>query len=583
MDFIPDSSTPQLLTSRRYTAWQLIKLYWQSNQRSSAYLFVGVVMLMTMGLVALDVVFSYWFNYFYDALQAYNKKAAIYLLIAFFALAAINIVIAVYRYYISQFFGLRWRRWLTGQFVARWLEKRNYYYIENFDKNTDNPDQRIQEDISSLVTYSISLSIGLVSSIATFFAFIYVLWSLSGEIHFTLGSWGTVYIPGYLVWVSVIYSTIGTYLAFKIGYPLVPLNFEQQRREATFRFAAIDLRSHAENVALYKGEDHQKSILNRLFGSVLENWYFIILRQKMLLWFTAGYNQLAVALPLLVALPNYFSKVFLLGGLMQTLRAFSSIQEALSFLVSAYTQIAEWRAVMRRLTTFLNHMEEMDARVNQQNNLIVCKEVDNKIVAKNLSICMPEGEKLLSNINADLTHGNDYLIKGPSGIGKSTFVRTLAGIWPFAKGSVSLPKEQKVMFIPQRPYMPIGTLAEAILFPDKKHPELVAQLETVLRDCNLENLISRLQETASWSEQLSPGEQQRVAFARVLLHKPDWIFLDESTSMLDLKNEENLYRLLKSKLPNTSLVSVGHRPSLDAYHEHVINMDKFAANDVVPA
>ena len=572
-----NNSPPSLLKLRYYTAWRLIKLYWQSEQRIRAYLVFGVIIVMSIALVALDVIFSYWFNYFYNALQAYNKQQSIYLLEIFFALATVYIIIAVYRYYISQLFGLRWRRWLTEQFITRWLAKRDYYYLEYFDEHTDNPDQRIQEDINALVISAISLSIGLISAITTFIAFIFVLWELSGEIHLSLGHLGTLHIPGYLVWVAIIYSLIGTYFTFRIGYPLVPLNFEQQRREATFRFAAIDLRSHAEHVALYRGETHQQSILQRLLNSVLDNWYFIILRQKLLLWFTAGYNQLAVALPLLVALPNYFGKVFLLGGLMQSLRAFAQIQEALSFLVNAYTQIAEWRAVSQRLTTFLNHLQDIDDKVTQREHVAYQQQEPNEVTIKDVSIATPRGEALLNHINEKFAHGNNYLIKGPSGLGKSTFIRTVAGIWPYAKGQIILPQQRNIMYLPQKPYMPIGTLAEAILFPDQTDPSREKKLENILKECRLEHFIPRLRETASWSEQLSPGEQQRIAFARVLLHQPDWIFLDESTSMLDLANETYFYQLIKNKLPHCSVVSVGHRPSLDAFHQHVIDMTQYRA------
>ncbi|OGT36038.1 MAG: hypothetical protein A3F11_05345 [Gammaproteobacteria bacterium RIFCSPHIGHO2_12_FULL_37_14] len=566
----------QSITQRNYSTWQLVKLYWQSEERSRAYISFIVVMLMTMGLVIFDVVLSYWSNYFYNALQAYNKREVVYLLFVFLGLAACYMVLAVYRYYISQLFGLRWRKWLTEQFVNRWLAQRDYYYLEAFDEKTDNPDQRIQEDISALVSYSINLSIGFISAITTFMGFIYVLWSLSGEIVIPMGSWGTLHIYGYLVWVSLLYATIGTFITFKIGYPLVGLNFEQQRREATFRFAAIDLRSHAEHVALYQGENHQKNVLQRLFNGVLDNWYLIILRQKLLLWFTAGYNQLAVVLPLVVALPNYFSKVFMLGGLMQSLRSFAQIQDASSFFVNAYTQIAEWRAVTRRLITFLNHMHEIDEKVTKQNQLVFHQQARNAIMTKQLSIYTPRNELLLKQVNEEFFHGNHYLIKGVSGIGKSTFIRALAGIWPYASGEITLPSQQKIMYLPQKPYMPLGSLSEAILFPDKEHEVGEKEIQSILRDCRLEALIPRLCETAPWSEQLSPGEQQRISFARVLLHQPDWIFLDESTSMLDLGNEEYLYKLLKTRLPHCSIVSVGHRVSLDGFHDHILDMAKYS-------
>ena len=570
-----DDRSDQFLESRHYTSWQLVKAYWQSEQRFPAYVFFSIVIIMTISLVGLDVVFNYWYNYFYNALQAYDQHGAIRLLVVFFVLAAFYMVLAVYRYYISQLFSLRWRRWLTEQFIGRWLEKRGYYLLENFDEVTDNPDQRIQEDVGSLISYSIDLSMGLISAITTFLAFIYILWQLSGDVTFKM-PWGVITISGYLVWVGVLYAVIGTIITIKLGRPLISLNFEQQRREATFRYAAVDLRSHAEHVALYRGEQHEKSILRRLFSRVLDNWYLIILRQKLLLWFTAGYNQTAVVLPLLVALPNYFDKVFLLGGLMQSIRAFGSVQESLSFMVNSYTQVAQWQAIARRLTTFVNHLSDAEEQAGKENKLVFEKHAKNSILTENVMVKTPK-QKLLSRINEEFIHGKNYLLQGPSGIGKSTFLRALAGIWPYAAGKAIFPKHQRVMYLPQKPYMPIGTLSEAILFPDKNDPEFEKALPDILRICRLEHLIPRLLETAPWFEQLSPGEQQRVTFARVLLHKPDWIFLDEATSMLDLANEEYLYKALKKEIPQCSLISIGHRPSLSAYHDHVVDMSKYVS------
>jgi putative ATP-binding cassette transporter len=560
------------LEARPYTAWQLLKAYWQSDYRTSAYLFLISVLIMSMTLVGMDVLFTTWYNYFYNALQDYDWRGALDLLAIFIFLASINIVIAVYRYYLQSYLGLRWRRWLTEQFLNRWLDKRSYYYLEDFNDTTDNPDQRIQEDINSLVNSSLALLMGMLSAVVTIFAFIYILWELSGTIKLPLGSLGTLYIPGYLVWVAIIYASIGTTLTFKIGRPLVMLNFEQQKREANFRFAAIDLRSHAEHVALYRGEDHQKNILEKIFSGVLSNWYAIILRQKLLLWFTAGYNQVSVILPLVVALPNYFNKVFKLGGLIQTLSAFARIQDALSFIVNSYTTIAEWQAVMRRLLTFLNHVYEVEQDAIKQDLFTHLTIPQKKIATKDVTIFTPTGEKLLEKITQEFVHGQHYWIKGNSGIGKSTFVRAIAGIWPYGSGDISLPENQNIMYIPQRSYMPLGTLQEALLFPDNILPVAESELIQLLRDCDLPNLTHELNHVTIWSEHLSPGELQRIAFLRVLLHKPDWVFLDESTSALDLAHEQQLYTLLKKRLPNCSLISVGHRPSLHDYHDHVVDL-----------
>jgi putative ATP-binding cassette transporter len=565
-----------VIKADKLTTWSLIKLFWQGDQRLKAYIFLISAMALTVVLVGMSVIFNHWYNYFYNALQAYDKNKTITALIIFCILATINIFLVVYRYYITQLLALRWRRWLTHQFLNRWLLKKSYYLLESFDENTDNPDQRIQEDVGALANISLELALGLLSAVVTIPAFIYILWSLSGVLTISLGSWGVFHIPGYLVWVSILYAIGGTLLTFKIGRPLIKLNFEQQQREATFRYSAIDLRTHAENVALYRGEHHQRHIINRLFGRVLENWYAIIMRQKLLLWFTSGYGQVSVLLPLLVALPNYFNKVFLLGGLIQSLQAFGQVQDAMSYLVNAYTRIAEWKAVVKRLVTFNNHMMDADRQAEQENKVSFNQHTTDSIVINGVTIQTPQDSVLLQNVNQTFKAGTSYLIKGESGIGKSTLIRAIAGIWPYASGDVVLPADKKIMYLPQKPYMPIGTLEDAILFPDHHDAALQLRVPDVLKDCHLDYLIPRLHETAAWSEQLSPGEQQRVAFARVLLHKPDWVFLDESTSMLDMQNEQHLYKLLKEKLPNTTIVSVGHGLGLDALHDEVVDVTAFA-------
>lgn len=563
------------LQSRPYTSWELLKIYWQSQDRFLAYLLLFSVIVLTVALVGFGVLLNYWYNYFYDALQDYDKRSVYDLLWVFIFLATLLIVINVYRYYLQSYLALRWRRWLTDQFINRWLQKRSYYYLENFDESTDNPDQRIQQDIGLLVTYALSLLVGFINSVATLFAFIYILWKLSGTFVIPLGSLGALHIPGYLAWIGVIYATIGTYITFKIGQPLVPLNFEQQRLEANFRFAAIDLRTHAEHVALYRGESQQKKILDRLVERFLQNWYMIILRQKLLLWFTAGYNQIAILVPLAAALPNYFGKIFKLGGLQQTLRAFGEVQDALSFFVNSFTIIAEFRAVNQRLITFLNHIYEVEKNVKLEGHFEFHFNNENKIITKNVSIFTPRGTRLLENINETFIHGQNYLIKGASGIGKSTFIRAIAKIWPYGSGEISLPHEQKIMYIPQKSYMPLGTLRDALLFPDHIHAISDERLIDLLNQCGLPEVTKRLHEVALWSQQFSPGEQQRIAFVRVLIQEPHWVFLDESTSALDIDNEKKLYELLKNRLPSCSIISVGHRPSLANFHDHEINIIKY--------
>lgn len=569
------------LQSRPYTTWQLIKSYWLSQDRYVAFLLLFTVILMTMALVGFGVLLNYWYNYFYDALQDYDKKSVYDLLWVFLFLVTLLIVISVYRYYLQSYLALRWRRWLTDQFINRWLQKKSYYYLENFDESTDNPDQRIQQDIGLLVTNALALLVGFISSVATLIAFISILWHLSGTYIIPLGHFGELHIPGYLAWVGLIYATIGTFITFKIGHPLVPLNFEQQRREANFRFAAIDLRTHAEHIALYRGEAQQKKILDRLVESFLQNWYMIILRQKLLLWFTAGYNQIAILVPLAAALPNYFGKVFKLGGLQQTLRAFAEVQEALSFFVNAFTTIAEFQAVNQRLITFLNHIYEVEKNAKLEGHFEFHWNSEHKIITRHITLFTPRGLRLLEDINEVFVHGQNYLIKGVSGIGKSTFVRAIAKIWPYGSGEIYLPRHQKIMYIPQKSYMPLGTLRDTLLFPDHIHAISDEKLIDLLNLCGLPELTNRMHDVAMWSQQLSPGEQQRVSFLRIFVHQPDWVFLDESTSALDINSEKMLYELLKTQVPNCSVISVGHRPSIAAYHDHEINMSKYSVEKVV--
>lgn len=563
------------------TAGQLLRVYWQEGPRLAAFLLLGAVAIMTVALVLVDVLFTTWYNYFYDALQEYDWRSAYDLLAVFVFMASVAIVLAVYRYYVQSFLGLRWRRWLTAKIVTRWLEKRSYYYLEDFTDQTDNPDQRIQEDINLLVNITLSLMVGMLNAAVTITAFIMVLWTLSGVITLPLGRLGTLHLQGYLVWVAVIYAIAGTWFTLRIGRPLPGLNFEQQRREANFRFAAVDLRTHAEHVALYQGENQQRSSLLRIFDRVLENWYAIILRQKLLLWFTAGYNQVSVLLPLVVALPNYFKKVFKLGGLIQTLAAFGRIQDALSFIVNSYTTIAEWRAVVQRLLTFLNHMDTLDSEALVRNQFVFKRIPENRIIARDLTIVTPEGETLLEHLNAEFIHGRYYWIRGDSGIGKSTFVRAIAGIWPFGSGQISLPLDKKIMYLPQRSYMPLGTLREALLFPEGHFSVPRAELVELLQACDLPRLTEELNRTVAWSEHLSPGELQRIAFVRILLQKPDWVFLDESTSALDLAHEQSLYNLLKQRVPACSVISVGHRPSLEENHDVIIDFTPYICRDLV--
>jgi putative ATP-binding cassette transporter len=571
---------------------QLILYYFtRSEQRASSWLLIGSVIGLTLLIVGMALLLNRWFNDFYNALQDYDKLGIFDLVWVFIFLASVYLAFAVYQFYLQQILSIRWRRWLTFSILNRWLDRRAYYYMENFDPEIDNPDQRICEDIRQLVDSTLGLLVGLLSAITTLIAFLGVLWQLSGSItipfhklgtwhllglSLSFSQWGSLTVPGYLVFIAFVYALIGTLFTFKIGFPLIQLRFEQQRREANFRFSTINVRTHAEHIALYRGEDSENTQLRSRVNSVLRNWYRIVIREKLLLWFTAGYNQIAVLLPLLAALPNYLSRAFRLGGLMQTLQAFGKIHDSLSYLVDSYTIIAEWRAVIRRLTTLLFNLDTADNIAEMGVNFHHQKKETNNITVNNLSIEKPDGTSLLKDFHHEFQHGHHTLIRGQSGIGKTTLIRVIAEIWPFGSGDITLPKDLNVMYIPQKSYMPLDTLKNAITFP--QHPKIEDKiLLDLLQDCHLGHLQDQLHQTKNWAETLSPGEQQRLAFARIILQKPDWLCLDECTSSVDTAIEKSLYTLLKSKLPHCSYISIGHRDTLQSFHDKTIDFGEFAA------
>lgn len=565
-----------LLFGKSIGFWRLLFLYWRSSEKKSAWVSLILISILILVVVGFSIAFSYWNNYFYTALQAYQKNKVFQLLGGFAILALFYIIFEVLRLFVMQTFLLRWRNWLTQQLMTRWISRRTYYYLENIDQKTDNPDQRIQEDAQALVGSALSIYSGLLNAVMTLAGFLFVLWELSGNFSISFGSLGNYVIHGYLIWVALFYSAIGTWLAIKIGRPLVGLNFEQQKREANFRYAAIYLRTHADHVALYRGERREGDKLKGLFASVLQNAYDIVYRQMKLLSFTSGFGQLAVFLPLMVALPNYFNKVFLFGGLIQMLTAFDKVQTSFSFIVNAYADIANWQAVVKRLSSFVNHMNDIDARLIQHPKLTVVQGKDNHLLIQNLTVYRPSGEPLLKNIHLNLVGGKHYLFRGASGLGKSTVVRAIADLWAFSKGQIILPN-QKIFYLPQKPYMPIGSLRQAIVFPAMDSAPFDADLVNWLSVCDLSHLIKVLDCENNWAEQLSLGEQQRIGFVRALLHKPSWIFLDESTSQLDSDNEKKMYGLLKQYLPHSTWVSIAHRESLISMHDEVIDLGVFKA------
>ncbi len=547
-----------------HDAWILIRPYWFSEDRWAGRGLLAVVIGLNLFIVFINVLLSKWYNLFYNSLQDKDVAAFWSLLGRFSWLAGLYIVAAVYQIYLNQMLQIRWRRWLTDRYLGAWLTDGAYYRMQLTASETDNPDQRISDDLRLFVAGALSLSIGGLRAVVTLVSFLGILWGLSGSA--TLPSWaGGMTVPGYMVWAALLYAIAGTWLTNRIGRPLVRLNFDQQRYEADFRFSLVRLRENTEGVALYRGEaDELRSFRDR-FGSVVRNWWGIMRQQKRLTWFTSGYGQAAIIFPFIVQAPRYFRGEMALGGLMQTSQAFGQVQDSLSFIVTSYTDIAEWRAVILRLLGF----ERTLARVRSEASVEGVRREPGTapgLAVDRVALNLPGGRPLLEGVNLAIRPGDTALITGPSGAGKSTLFRAIAGIWPFGRGDIRLPREGRTLFLPQKPYLPIGTLREVVSYPSPPDGIDDAALREVLEAVGLPELTSRLAENAHWALALSPGEQQRIAFARALVQKPEWLFLDEATSALDEETEARLYALLRSRLPGTSVVSVGHRSSLRAFH-----------------
>ena len=537
--------------------------YWSSEERWSARGLLLLVASLSLGQVYLLVLLNTWYQQFYDALQNFDRAQFGRLILRFAVLATFYIAAAVYGLYLRQMLEIRWRRWLTDRWIGDWLADRAYYRMRMVETGTDNPDQRIAEDLRLFVAASLELSLDLLSSLVTLGSFIGILWTVSGSIAIP----GTALeLPAYMVWAALLYALVGSWLTHAVGRPLARLNFMQQRYEADFRFGLVRVRESAEGVALYRGEADEAHRLSEQFSQVMRNWWEIMRRRKKLGTLTAGYAQAATLFPFIVAAPRYFAKQIQLGGLMQISNAFGRVQDSLSWFVSAYVGLAEWKATVDRLITFRRALVEIRVTAAAGAEIATTTHGGAGVELRGLTLALPDGTTLLRGVDAKLEPGEPVLITGPSGSGKSTLFRALAGIWPFGGGCIERPAAAACLFLPQKPYIPIGTLRGAVTYPSREGRFADEELRRRLRECRLEHLVDRLDESQHWEQRLSPGEQQRLSFARALLQRPEWLFLDEASSALDPATEAELYALLERELPETTWVSIGHRAEIARFH-----------------
>ena len=541
--------------------------YWNSEYKWRARGLLAFVIGLNFFDVYLLVLINSWYKEFYNALQEYLVAEFWPLLGEFTLLAMLHIVVAVYAVYLRQMVQIKWRTWMTDEYLARWLKRQVYYRMQVQGSDTDNPDQRISEDINQFVNLTLQLLIGLLKQMTTLAAFGVVLWNLSGAYTMHLGDKELV-IYGYMFWFSLIYAGLGTVGAHIAGRKLISLNFEQQRFEADFRFNMMRVRENSESIAFYGGENVENKGFHERFAKVISNFWQLMRQTKILNFYVNGYAQLAVVVPLILAAPQYFAGAMALGGLMQTVSAFGRVQDALSYFVESYDTIAQLAAVVKRLASFNQHMEDAEHVENGISGRIAPA---GGLELTNLQVALPDGRTLLENCNVNMPKGTKLLVTGVSGCGKSTLLRTLAGIWPYGQGQMAVGQGSRMLFLPQRPYLPLGSLRRALYYPLTTGGNDTA-LHSVLQKVGLADFASRLDEVDDWSRILSLGEQQRLAFARVLLVKPDWLFLDEATSALDEPREAELYEMLARELPDMSIVSVGHRSTLYAQHNQELKM-----------
>ena len=563
----------------RVSTWSLIKPYWVSEEWKTAWALLISVVVMNLVNVWVSVRLNAWRSNFYNALQNKDAHAFFHLFPAFTAYAFLGLFLFVFSQYFRQMLGFRWRQWLTTRYLGEWLGGGTFYRIER-DRLADNPDQRISDDLQSFASTTLVLTLDLLSTLVTLFSFVVVLWTLAGALSIMIG--GTaLYIPGYMVWATALYAIVGSWAINRFGHPLVSVNYQQQRVEANFRFGLIRLRENSEQIAFYDGIDTETTNARGLFGKIREN-YWLVMRYTKRLNFTLNiYGQIAIIFPILVAAPRYFAGAFSLGVLMRISDAAGTVSDSFSWFVNSYGTLVEWRATVNRLREFKrvvgsSHLKEEVSPATEHGGIKLHYIDSTNFTTSGLKLALPNGDTLSKIRDIAIQPGSRWLVRGPSGSGKSTLMRALAGLWPFGDGSIDAPVAARLMFLPQQSYMPIGTLKAALAYPSSGDTYTDNEYIEALQACHLPDYTDRLDESAHWARMLSPGEQQRLAAARVLLHKPDYLFLDEATSALDADNEARLYHLFIERLPKAAIISVAHRESLAAFHEETLNVERSA-------
>lgn len=550
---------------------------WMVSERVAGGVLLAVVVLIQLGQVWLAVLFNSWNAHFYNALQARDIAAFWHQIVIFGAIAASFIVAGVYELYLNQWLQIRWRRFMTDHMLTGWLDDGTFYKMRLSGDNADNPDQRIANDIAQFIQSTLTLGLGFISSLASLGSFTIILWQISQQAPITiLGR--SIEVPGFLLWVAIGFSVAGTLGAHLIGRPLARLSFEQQRFEADFRFSLMRMRENSEQIALLGGEAVERTALGRRFAAIIGNWHLIMRRRKALAFFTAGYDQAAIVVPYAVIAPSYFSGLVRLGTMTQTANAFGQVQTAFSYFVGAYAQLADYLAIIDRLDGFEQHMALANSR--SQSRLTVSRTgTEVMLCVRDVEIVLPGRRRL--RMDFTLARGEALLLRGRSGVGKTTLLRSIGGFWHGVSGHVEMRAGATLLMLPQRAYMPLGSLRQGLTYPKPVDAAGDHEVRHVLGLVGLADLEGELDATQAWNDRLSDGEQQRIGFGRAIITRPDILILDEATSALDEPAEAALMHLLRRELPGSAILSIGHRGSLVAAHDRTVEVEVSEAE--VPA
>lgn len=554
---------------------RLARVWLCAPDRGDARLLIGVLLLLTGLQVAVQIGFNLWSRDFFNALENRDSTAFQTQILFFLGLAVVSMTVAVNQLYLKQLIQLRWRGWMTRHLVDNWMRDGRQYQLEMAGHGADNPDQRIAEDVRVATELAVEFVTGLLTSLLMLTAFIGILWTLSGPLHLALMG-RAVEIPGYMVWAALLYALVGSSLTFLVGRPMVRLNVARTSAEADFRFGLTRARESGEGIAFIRGETDERRGLGAAFDRVAESVRALMRSQRNLMWLTSAYGTLAMIFPTIVASPGYFAGVITLGGLMQIGAAFGQVQAALNWFVDNFPRIAEWRSAISRLTAFQTAIDDLAALAAdpEQPTITVTEGQADSLVLRDLEVAFANGTTVIAESSAEIRAGERVLIKGASGTGKSTLFRAIGGLWPWGAGEIITPPAATMMFMPQRPYLPLGTLHAALSYPAASDAFSDEQAREALELVGLAHLAPRLAEEERWDRVLSLGEQQRMAFARLLLHKPAWIFMDEATAALDEANQDMMMQLVVDRLPEVALVSIGHRPGLEVFHNRTLTLHR---------